>query len=378
MTLLAALVIGSIVVSQTPAAENCLALPTANGANPSNDLYAQAAVFPTGMCGMIRVTCPGIDDMDFYTLTIPAATERAREISIWGHGMSSFNVESLAEYAAAGISSIAFAAVQNTDHDRWLCARDDCPPYTDPTEPGVLAAACRPATIFAVYQPPAGEAYCAQAHSTGAAAAMYALTHYGQKELDYLQMSTGAPAARMDYGVDPSRAGAPTRAYSGINPSGTTQTITGRKFGYRYSGDFACNTFAMANGFDQAVCDSGHTTTEQNTRLLVNSIVSDGADYSFPQTVIDQFECLSPPNVTGGNGSWLLGELQSANPGRVFVQGLPQSDGLLSDAWYTLTRWRAPIKNCTGEEVWHKSDGTDSPIRQLTIDRMTQQCVVRH
>jgi hypothetical protein len=292
-----------------------------------------------------------------------------------GHRGTSFHVENMAEYAQAGLRTIAISYEMDTDHDGWLCARDDCPTYANPDEPGVKDAACRPATIVRHYSQD-GEALCAQGHSTGTAALAYALAWYGGDAwLDYVQLTAFMPAARMDYGCDPTRYGARTRSYRGTNPDGREQSVSDRRFDYASTLPFAAETFDLSNGLPAGTC-AAHpapgVTDEQAARLARNSVVSEGADYTYPDTVIDHFACLSRKSVTDGQGSWWLEQVQPANPGRVFMQAQEQvqNGGARGDRQQ---------RGCTGEEVWWKEDGrSPSSLRQLTIDRMIGQCVPRH
>jgi hypothetical protein len=80
--------------------------------------------------------------------------------------------------------------------------------------------------------------------------------------------------------------------------------------------------------------------------------------------VIDAYACSSGASMVDGNGSWFFELIRDQNRGRVFMRTLrPGAGG----------------QQCTGEEVWWKADGTTpSALRQLTIDRMIDQCSVRY
>jgi hypothetical protein len=221
------------------------------------------------------------------------------------------------------------------------------------------------------------------------------MTWYGgDRWLDYVQLTGFMPMARMDYGCDPARDprrarnapeflfispaeatevlspptdGPLTRSYSGENPSGAWQTISRRPYAYDESMDFARRTMDDANGLPTDTCGAHPTagvTDEQARRLYANSVVADGADFVFPDTVIDHYACLSGQSVTDGNGSWWLEKIAPVNPDRIFVQGLPVTGS-------------AHLKSCKGEDVWWQSDGqTPSVLRQLMIDRMLEQCTL--
>jgi hypothetical protein len=373
MLFVGVLALGAITELQAPSSAYCAELPANNATR--NDLRAQAAQFPSAVCGKYRVSCPNVDDMAYFTLEVPAVgAEKGRVVSMSGHRGTSFHVENMAEYAHAGLRTVAVSYEMDTDHDGWLCARDDCPDYLHADEPGVKDAACRPATIVHHYRQD-GEALCAQGHSTGTAALAYTLAWYGGEDwLDYVQLTAFMPAARMDYGCDPARYGPETRSYVGTNPNGSRQAVANRHFDYDSTLPFATETFDMSNGLPAGTCGAHPVpgvTDEQAARLARNSVVSEGADYTYPDTVVDHFACLSRKSVTDGQGSWWLEQLQSANPGRVFMQAQEVPSGSF--------RHFGQQRSCTGEEVWWKEDGrSPSPLRQLTVDRMIEQCVLRH
>ena len=256
----------------------------------------------------------------------------------------------------------------------WQCAKADCPSYTNVADPGPKEAACRPAEIIKyfkqLYDANNQLAYCAQGHSAGSSQLAYALTHYGADAyLDYVQLTAWTPFARPDYGCDPDRYNSTgTRSYSGENPDGTMQTVNNRPFAYDATAPFAHALIDQVFGLQGSECGAHPTpgvSDDTFARLAAGGIVSDGADYSYPNTVVNAYACAANNNVTDGNGSWYFEKIRDANPGQVFMETVLPGSNI--------------PENCIGEEVWWKSDGvTPSPIRQLTIDRMINSCVLMH
>lgn len=363
----AAHALGTVTTVVPPSRSYCDLLPTANA--DDQNLRAQAAAFPTAFCGKYRVSCPDVDDMNYFTLDVPAErAEKATVVSLSGSRGRAFHTENVEEYAAAGLQVVAVAYEMDPE-DAWPCARNGCPEYQFGNEPGVREASCRPATIVEHYQTE-GEALCAQGHSSGSSALGYTLAWNGGADwLDYVQLTGWNPMSRMDYGCDPDRYNSTgTRDYGGETPSGRTQIVTDRPFAYDSTAPSARQLIDDVNGFPDGTCGEHPTPgldDRQAERAFNDSLTATGADYRYPDTVIDHYACVSPSSMTDGNGSWWLEETQAANHGRIFTHSLTPGTG------------ENPA--CTREEVWWRGDGsTPSPIRQLTIDRMLEQCVLRH
>jgi hypothetical protein len=383
--------LGLVSEDQGPAPGYCALLPTNNG---GHDLRAQLGAFSGARCGRYTVSCAGVDDKAFYVAVLrPSVTARGNVLSFSAANGDYFHTENVREYLEAGFRTVlvayeapglakpaegseALGRSAPVDHgtEAWQCARAGCPAYVQADESGPKDAACRPASIIQYFKKnldPGNDAgFCAQGHSAGSSQLAYALAHYGAEAwLDYVQLTGWTPFARPDLGCSPDRyEQGRLRAYWGTNPDGTMQYVADRPFAYEDTAPVAAQLVSRVFGLGVDECGArpGRGLSDASrARLLENGIVSAGADYDHPDTVIDAYACASPSSIVDGNGSWYFELIRDHNAGRVFMQTLmpgPEQD-----------------RQCVGERVWWTSDRTrPSPIRQLTIDRMVQQCVRRH
>jgi hypothetical protein len=358
----------------------CASLPAANGGD--RDLQSAVATFAGRQCGKYAVSCGGgdVDDMNFFAAVVPPATAppRGTILSFSGEAGHGFHTENVQEYAGAGFRVVMIAWESQFQpsgyYQAWQCATEDCARYVDAGDPGPKESACRPAEIVRyfkeLYDPDNELAYCAQGHSAGSSQIAYALAHHGADAyLDYVQLTGWTPFARPDYGCDPDRYNATGRRnYAGENPDGTMQEVTGRPFAYDATADFARELIDQVFGLQPNECGANPARGVSDgtfARLGAGGIVSNGADYVHPNTVVDAFACASDESMVDGNGAWYFERVRDANPGQVFMQTVLPGTGI--------------PRNCVGEEVWWMSDlTTPSPIRQLTIDRMINSCVLLH
>jgi hypothetical protein len=391
-----ALPTGAVWVNEPMSMAYCTSLRPSSG---REDLRAEAAEFARVECGKYTVSCSDVDDMTFFAAKVaPLGSPRGTILSFSGGLGNSFHTENVQEYVDAGFqvfmiaydALLASAPVDDADQrggrlnglleprerelNPWSCARAGCPGYVDVSDPGPKQAACRPATIIRYFKEVSGDArqlpYCAQGHSAGSSQLAYALAHYGAEAyLDYVQMTAWTPFARPDLGCDPHRAGEQQgrRNYWGTNPDGVVQEVDDRPFDYDATGPLAHVFMDLSFGLPARECGAHPTAGVSDAsfaRLQEQGIVSTGADYTYPRTVIDAYACSSTASMVDGNGSWFFELIRDQNRGRVFMRTLrPGAGG----------------QQCTGEEVWWKADGTTpSALRQLTIDRMIDQCSVRY
>jgi hypothetical protein len=319
-------------------------------------LRAVARRFRGATCGEYLVKCSRIDDASYYTLYVEPHAAAGTILSVSAGRGDKFHYENVQDYVDAGFLTIAVASKLTGPNDAALCAKHGCPPFTNVNDPGPKEAACRVASIIRFLHSTLPNPTCAQAHSAGSSQIAYALAHYGVASImPYVQLTAWTPFARPDYGCAKNQGD--FTSYSGTNPDGTLQQVDDRPYAYRDTRGFAVPLAEDLYGLHAGAC-AGRPTSLEMRRLREEGIVSTGAAYSYPNTVIDAFACLSSQSMTDGNGSWWWNNVRDADSGRAFMQGLPPG----------------PKLSCTGEEVWWKQNGEPSPIRQLTIDRMVENC----
>jgi hypothetical protein len=215
------------------------------------------------------------------------------------------------------------------------------------TGEGILRAACRPVTVmkWAFDVPHMGsrtDAFCAQGFSAGSGVISYALAHYGMGDyLDYANLISGPPFGRIDYGCA-------SNTYDG----GPITVCGGQP------GQLNNAPLAYSGPGPQGLINSGEGTTTCATpdagqadidHWKADSIVSPGAVYDYPQTVMKFFYCTSAStNEVTGLGSFFYGHITSSK----------------SEACYT---------NCSGEGVTQD----DAGAADISMSMVTN-CVPRH
>ncbi|HEV2380408.1 MAG TPA: hypothetical protein VG206_11510 [Terriglobia bacterium] len=285
------------------------------------------------VCQSITVSCPGIPDLK-ATLgsASPSGTAKGTIILLnGGPGTKFFKNSNFADtYLADGfnVAELAWA----TD---WASANGA----------GVKSAACRPATVFktifdTVQRGSRTTGFCGQGISGGAAALAYSLAHYGFGDyFDYVVMA--APAlARMDYGCD-------AALYTGA-PRDLCPLLPNAPFAYA-SGK-------LVNGWeDTTTCAAENPLPSDISRWRADSIVSSGANYSYPHTAISWYFCATSRYAGDGNtgqSTFLIDQVVPKNaPSDVNC--------------YTGT--------CHGESVWE-----DPNAFSTTVSEMLAQCVPNH
>ena len=87
-------------------------------------------------------------------------------------------------------------------------------------------------------------------------------------------------------------------------------------------------------------------------RWTADSIVSAGANYNYPQTAVSWFFCVTNPNESAGQGSFLIQQVAPRND--------PPDVNCYSGT-------------CAGEKVWQ-----DPNAFNLTVSEMLSQCQANH
>jgi hypothetical protein len=210
---------------------------------------------------------------------------------------------------------------------------------------GVKSAACRPATVFDyVFRVVQGSSqsigFCGQGASGGGAALGYSLAHYGlSSEFDYVVIAAGPSVSRMDYGCDPP-------LYTGP-PRNLCPLLTDAPFAYSPS------TANKVNGWEATTtCGKPNPLRGEIGRWADDSLVSSGANYEYPQTAMSWFFCVTQPNESTGQGSFLIDQVVPKNA--------PPDVNCYSGA-------------CQGEGVWQ-----DPNAFKLTVSEMLAQCQANH
>jgi hypothetical protein len=210
---------------------------------------------------------------------------------------------------------------------------------------GVKGAACRPASVFqfvfnTIHKKDRTKGFCGQGISGGGAALAYSLAHYGMSNLfDYVVVAAGPGVSRMDYGCDPSLYTGPPRNLCPLLPNAM----------YSYAGG------QLWNGWENTTtCAAANPLPSGIDRWTADSIVSAGANYSYPDTAMSWFFCATPPlsNGSTGQGSFLIDQ--------VIPKNAPPDVNCYSGS-------------CRKEDVW-----SDPSAYNATLSEMLAQCTPNH
>ena len=215
------------------------------------------------------------------------------------------------DYVQAGFRTVALG---------WDAAWEDAPGV------GILASACRPATVmkWAFDVPHAASrtaGFCAQGASAGSSAISYALAHYGMGAyLDYANLVSGPPMGRIDIGCAPSTYTGPARSVcAGANGALTDAPVA-----------FA-ESFSQAlinNGEHTSTCNSGTASSADLAAWAADSIVSPGATYDYPNTPVSFFYCTSATtNEVTGLGSFYVEQITSTKSVGCYTQCTDEAVG---------------------------------------------------
>lgn len=205
---------------------------------------------------------------------------------------------------------------------------------------GIKAAACRVATFqrWAFDGPHAASTaspFCAHQHSGGAGALGMTLAHYGVESfIDYAVVDAGPVFGRIDLGCAPG-AGPTTRNLCPEIPA-------------------APFTYQQASGLidtweETTTCLDANPPAADIAKWAADSVVSPGADYDYPDTLVHFWFCGNSPNEASGQGSFFVDEVLSEKSVSC-VTG-----------------------SCAVEPAW-----LDPAAKQSMIDTMTAECLPRH
>ena len=137
-------------------------------------------------CTTLVVRCPGIEDLQATAaVTEPSASLKGTLFAHSGGGGTSYYTQNIASYLGAGLRVVQV---------KWASSWEQ----TQPSTTGLLASACRPATVLKwTFDNPHGQsralAFCGVGHSGGSGVLAYALAHYGMGDyLDYAALTRPA------------------------------------------------------------------------------------------------------------------------------------------------------------------------------------------
>ena len=282
------------------------------------------------VCASVNVSCPGISDLQAtVSLAQPTGTAKGTIILVNGHGGTAFFNSGFAnKYLSDG-----FRVVQYGWQSDW----------EDAGGIGLVAASCRGATLFKfvfdrIQKGDRTTGFCAQGLSGGGAAIAYALAQYGLSAyFDYVVIGSGPGVARLDYGCD-------RALYTGPQLN-LCPLLTNAPFAY--------SNGAKENEWENTTtCAVKPALQSDIDKWMADSIVTTGANYSYPNTAMSWYFCATPPatNATG-QGKFLIDQVLPKNPPDVNCYS-----GV-----------------CTSESVWQ-----DPTAFNDTHSEMLAQCVGNH
>jgi hypothetical protein len=325
------------------AAVNALAQAAENPAEPSRSPLPLGTVTVLGpatclsgatsraTCTSISVSCPGIPDLGAtISEAFPTGTAKGTIILVsGGDGTTFFNSGFPNTYLSDG-----FRVVQLAWASEWELTGGV----------GLISASCRGATVFKyvfdnVQAGDRSTGFCAQGTSGGGGAIAYSLAQYGMSGyFDYVVIAAGPGVSRMDYGCDKS-------LYTGPPLNLCTQ-LTNAPYTY-FSG-------AKVNSWENTTsCDAKPPLQSDINKWAADSIVTSGANYSYPQTAMSFFMCVTPPvNNSTGQGKFLIDQV------------VPKNNSPEVNCYSGI---------CKGEAVWQ-----DKNAYNATLSEMLSQCVPNH
>lgn len=282
-------------------------------------------------CTSVNVACPGIPDLTaILSEAIPTGTAKGTIVLLSGSGGTTFlNSGFGTPYVNDG-----FRVVQVAWTTDW----------EDTGGVGLKSAACRGATVFKyvfdnVHGGDRTTGFCAQGTSGGGAAIAFSLAQYGLSNFfDYVIIAAGPGVARMDYGCDKA-------LYTGP-PLDLCSEITSAPYTYFSGGKV--NTWE-----NTTTCDAKSPLSSDIKRWAADSIVTPGANFTYPKTAMSWYFCATPPvNNSTGEGKFLID--------RVVPKNNPPDVSCYSGV-------------CKGEAVWQ-----DVNAFTATQSEMVAQCVPNH
>ncbi len=277
----------------------------ADGGNGALPLGSVSNVMPNQPCGggsttptcrSLVVRCPGIEDVTaVLQITDPSSPAKGTIFAHLGGGGTNFYTTNVAAFVQNG-----YRVVQVRWTSDWEKTQSS----------GILAASCRPATAMQwifdnVHKADKSVAYCAVGHSGGSGAISYSLAHYGMDAvLDYAQLTAGPPFGRIDYGCAPQTyVGPPRTLCSDLMDA-----------------PVALPAMLLNNWENTTTCGSMMPNPAELTKWTADSVVSAGADYDHPKTLVTFWDCTVNPNGTTGGAYFYSQKITSQHTVTCFTQ----------------------------------------------------------
>ncbi len=176
---------------------------------------------------------------------------------------------------------------------------------------------------------------------TAGAALAYGLAHYGMDTyFDHVVIAAGPGLSGMDYGCD-------STLYTG-GALNLCPLLPNVAYAYTTRAAKQFNTWENTTS-----CESANPNQSDIGRWTADSIVTAGANFSYPKTSMSWFTCATPPvNESAGQGKFLIDQVAPKNgtPDVSCYSGI-----------------------CTGEVVW-----LDPNAFNDTVSGMLAKCVPNH
>jgi hypothetical protein len=262
-------------------------------------------------CIAIDVSCSGIPDLTATVATAnPSGTAKGTIILMSGNtGTTLFNSGFASPYLKGGFRVVQLA---------W--ASD----WEDTGGVGLKSAACRPATFFlwvfnGAHKGSRTAGFCAQGNSGGGIEVAYSLAEYGLADyFDYLVLSSGPGFARIDYGCDP-----PLYTGGPLNLCPLLQNAP-----YAFTKGMQVDKYEGTNS-----CATSNPPQSDINKWAADSIISDGATYSYPKTDMSWYFCTTPPVINStGEGEFYISQVTPKSPADVnCYSGFCQGEGVWQD-----------------------------------------------
>jgi hypothetical protein len=249
------------------------------------------------------VDCPGIETeaLDATVAILePQGPARGTILHFKGGGGTEWETIGTAEYQAEGFRQVY--VLWASDWEQTLAS-------------GIKTAACRPATVIRwafdnAHGASRDAGFCAQGKSGGAGQVAYALAHFGQGDvLDYVNEISGPPFSRIDLGCD---GDAPrTEEVCGVDVTTRLPDKVG----------------PWENMPPPLTCGSTGVPPEELERWRGDSIISDGAVYTYPDTRVEFWDCTNTGSAVTAMSHMLFDEMERADPARVAYHCYSEADG---------------------------------------------------
>jgi hypothetical protein len=312
--------------------EGIVVRPSGKVVNVQDGVPCGAGIPASAVCKHVTVQCPGVAELGATIAVIDpeadggadAGAPSATVLGFSGGGGDSYYNVGVAQIVAKG----TYRVVLPKWDGEWEASND-----------GILGAACRPATLVSwifdnLHTSSRTKAFCAAGFSGGSGAISYALAHYGRKDvLDYVALAAGPPFGRLDYGCAPASYAGPPRVLCPLLKDAVVP-LPGPTI------DKWENT---------KTCGAASPSIDDILKWGTDGVVSPGADYDYPKTSVDFFDCTNMPNGTTGGAFFYSSAIASTHAVYCF-------DGA-NDA-------------CSGEGLG-KGAG-------VLVDQLVAKCVPRH